>query len=574
VRLKELVAISSRSLVLSFLLGVLAAGCGRNQPPQLIIVGLDAFNWRVLGPLIRDGRMPELSRVVNTGWWDVLLPEEGPIISPRLWTSIATGRTVQGHGIYDWQVYDKVHGRRGAGPADRTCAAFWNVLSDHGLSVGVLDWMATWPPEEIRGYMISKLFYPPGGNTFPADLEERLWNLRGDFDYEQLIPNDRGDEWARLRNGILLDAVTYLTRRHPVDVLAVMNYTPDPVQHKFWKYYEPSAFPHEAWWTASGHAGPPKGGGAEATEAAWAGSAATSPDVRSVGTDALRGVLERHYVWSDTLLAACLSLAGPKTVVAIVSDHGQEPCGDPLIRATKEGVNRVLAQLGYARVDSGGRAIRRESIAWAEGVIGGRVGMVVNPTIMNADGYVDLIREALGALRITETATPLFSFVGPCTEVGYNRLRNWAVDLCAVPAVEPEDYLRDRTILVSNRAFPVRDLVKLTTDNSGCHTSEGILVLAGPYVQARGLFEKQPPVTGDTPKQVDVLPTVLYLLGFPLSRELEGRVLWEALESGMEERRPPSYVERYEFTPPALSEETPDSKDITDKGLRALGYVQ
>ncbi len=564
----------ARLVGVALLLGTLCLGCGHQRPPVLIVVGLDAFNWRVLTPLLRDGRMPALSRVVNSGWWDVLLPEEGPIISPRLWTSIATGRKVRGHGIYDWQVYDRTRGRRSAGPGDRTCAAFWNVLSDRGLSVGVIDWMATWPPETIRGYMVSKVFYPPGGNTFPADLEERLWSLRGDVDYERLIPNDRDDEWAQLRNGILLDAVTYLTRTHPVDVLAVINYTPDPVQHKFWKYYEPSAFPDEAWWTDSGQAPPAKPVLPEATRATTAVDPSGPPGAGTARTDAGSGVLERHYVWSDTLLAACLSLAGPRTVVAIVSDHGQEPCGDPLIRATKEGVNRLLAQLGYARVDSGGRAIRRESIAWAEGVVGGRVGLVVNPTIMRADQYVDPIREALSALRITQTGTPLFSFVGPCTEVGYDRLKEWAVDLCAVPAVEREDYLRDRSILVSDHAFPVRELVKLTADNSGCHTSEGILVLAGPYVRARGPFERPPPVTGDTAKQVDVLPTILCLLGFPLSHQLEGRILWEALEPGLEDRRPPSYVDGYEFTPPTLGEEAPDSKDIADEQLRALGYVQ
>jgi hypothetical protein len=348
-----------------------------------------------------------------------------------------------------------------------------------------------------------------------------------------------------------------------------MNYTPDPVQHKFWKYHEPSAFPDEAWWTEDSAQASPAG----------AGSIAAVKHAAPVGggtgrTRALRGAIERHYAWSDTLLAACLSLAGPNTIVAIVSDHGQGPCGDPLIRATKEGVNRLLSRLGYARVDSSGRAIRRESIAWAEGVIGGRVGLVVNETITNAEQYVGPIRDALSALSITETATPLFSFVGPCAEVGYNRLKDWAVDLCAVPAVEPEDYLRGRSIEVSDRAFPVRDLVKLSTDNSGCHVSEGILVLVGPHVQARGPFEEPPPVTASTPKQVDVLPTVLYLLGSPLSRELEGRILWEALDSNLEERRPPLCVDRYDFTPPGMAEEAPDSRDITDKSLRALGYVQ
>jgi predicted AlkP superfamily phosphohydrolase/phosphomutase len=530
---------------------LLFTACGGPRAPKLIIVGLDAFNWHVLAPLLQQGRMPVTEGLVRDGWWDVLLPEEGPIISPRLWTSIATGRTVHGHGIFDWQVYSKEHGRRGSGPSDRRCAAFWNVFSTHGLTVGVVDWMAAWPPEQVSGYMVSKLFYPPGGNTYPPDLEEELWALRGNVDYEHLIPNDREDGWATTRNELLLSVVSHLIRTRPVDVLAVMNYTPDPVQHKFWKYHEPWEFPHSAWWADSAEA--------------------------SRGMDRnerLAGVLEKHYVWSDTLLATCLSAADPTTTVLLVSDHGQGPCDAPLIRATKEGVNRLLAALGHASVDSTGRAIRRRSTAWAEGVVGGRVGLVVNPEAENLEASVDRVGAALAGTRFQGTREPAFSFVGPCADVGYDRLKRWAVDLCAVPAVDPDHYQNDAQLVAGDVVFPVRDLVKITTDNSGCHRSEGFVVLQGPGVRARGPVTVVPTVTGQTPKQVDVLPTVLYLLGLPLSRELEGRILWEALDPTLRADRPPTHIETYGFMPPTLPEETPDSRDITEKKLHALGYVQ
>ena len=99
-------------------------------------------------------------------------------------------------------------------------------------------------------------------------------------------------------------------------------------------------------------------------------------------------------------------------------------------------------------------------------------------------------------------------------------------------------------------------------------------MLAGPHVRQRGRFEAAPEVTARTPKQIDMLPTALYLLGYPLSREFDGRVLWEALEPGMEQQRPATYVDAYAFSPPSPRDESQDSKEITEKKLHALGYVQ
>jgi hypothetical protein len=527
-------------------LAIVLFGCMRTREPKLVILGLDAFNWHVLAPLIRDGRMPVMQGVLERGWWDILLPEQGPIVSPRLWTSIATGRTANGHGIWDWYVHEKGRGKHRSSPADRKCAAFWNVFSEHGLAVGVVDWMATWPPEEVNGYMVSKLDYPSmGNNTYPAELESRVWALRGEFDYDRITPTNRDDQWAWLRDQLLLEAVRYLVETRPVDVLAVFNYTPDAVQHQFWKYHEPWEFQDEVWWEDSQR------------------------------DDRLRDVVARQYVWCDTLLAACLKHAGPSTRILIVSDHGQGPVSAPRVIPTTGGFNRLMAALGYTTLDGEtGVPLESESTAWVAGVVDGHVGIVINPAIDTPERYVERIRAALGTLRFAHSGAPLFSFVGPRSDVQYDGLRSWVVDLCAIPTVQPRDCLGGEHILTPGGAVPVTDLVRLDARNSGGHTPEGVVVLAGPSIRARGPLLTNPGPSERTPRQIDVLPTLLYLLGLPLSRELDGRVLWEALTPGLRSDRPVAYVDAYPFTPPPLVDEPPQAQEFLTRKLKALGYIQ
>src|SRR5207253_10752899 len=38
---------------------------------------------------------------------------------------------------------------------ERITKAFWNILSDYGARVGVVNWWVTWPPDKVNGYMVS-----------------------------------------------------------------------------------------------------------------------------------------------------------------------------------------------------------------------------------------------------------------------------------------------------------------------------------------------------------------------------------------------------------------------------------
>lgn len=98
---------------------------------------------------------------------------------------------------------------------------------------------------------------------------------------------------------------------------------------------------------------------------------------------------------------------------------------------------------------------------------------------------------------------------------------------------------------------------------SGNHRLEGVFLAAGPDVRP-GVIE--------APTLFDLPPTLLSLLGIPLSEELAGRVLEEALNSPVAPARIASYAAVPWFRPGG-----PDAVEQSDtdeiETLRALGYL-
>jgi Flp pilus assembly protein TadD len=154
---------------------VLAAGTGSSAPPRprIVVVGWDGADWGLLDPLLREGKLPHLARLVARGRTYDLATFE-PMASPLIWTTIATGRTPVDHGVADFQENDATN--RVLIPVtsrSRKVPAIWNTASARGISVGVVGWWATWPAEKVNGFLISDrvapvLFDPESLSRSPA----------------------------------------------------------------------------------------------------------------------------------------------------------------------------------------------------------------------------------------------------------------------------------------------------------------------------------------------------------------------------------------------------------------------
>jgi predicted AlkP superfamily phosphohydrolase/phosphomutase len=92
----------SRRLAVVALFGVVCLGCARGRSAQrVVLVGVDGADPGILERLIGEGRLPTFARLKAAGASGHLRSRE-PLLSPILWTTIATGRKAQDHGILDF----------------------------------------------------------------------------------------------------------------------------------------------------------------------------------------------------------------------------------------------------------------------------------------------------------------------------------------------------------------------------------------------------------------------------------------------------------------------------------------
>jgi len=126
---------------------------------HLLVVGLDAADWQAIDPLVAAGRLPVLGRL-SAGGRALTLVATPPLVSPIIWTTIATGRRPEDHRVLDFMVDLPGGGQAAVPSSERKTAALWNVFSDAGRTVGVVGWWATWPAEAVKGTIVADRVAP------------------------------------------------------------------------------------------------------------------------------------------------------------------------------------------------------------------------------------------------------------------------------------------------------------------------------------------------------------------------------------------------------------------------------
>jgi predicted AlkP superfamily phosphohydrolase/phosphomutase len=179
------------------------AGCGRpaSGVPRVIILGLDGLDYDLASRLMKEGRLPGLSRLAKTGGF-APLGTAIPAQSPVAWSNFITGLDAGGHGIFDFIQRDAVtmepylstsrtepprHVLKLGGwqfPLSggkvellRRGRAFWEILEGHGIPTTVLRIPANFPPSGTAGRELSGMGTPDilgGYGTFSYYTTDRL----------------------------------------------------------------------------------------------------------------------------------------------------------------------------------------------------------------------------------------------------------------------------------------------------------------------------------------------------------------------------------------------------------------
>lgn len=125
---------------------------------KLLVVGWDAADWSLMMPLIQSGKMPATAELMNRGFYGKLGSIQ-PMLSPLLWTSIATGVRPHDHRILNFVEPDyRGNGVRAVRGTSRKRKTFWEILSERGLKSNVVGWWPSHPAESAGGISVSNFF--------------------------------------------------------------------------------------------------------------------------------------------------------------------------------------------------------------------------------------------------------------------------------------------------------------------------------------------------------------------------------------------------------------------------------
>ncbi len=288
-------------------------GCETSR--KVLLIGWDAADWKVINPLLDAGHMPNLERLVSGG---VIgnLSTLYPILSPMLWTSIATGKRSFKHGINGFIEPDPHSGGiRPITVLSRKTKAVWNILNQVGKPCNVVGWWPSHPAEPLNGVMVSNHYqqavadlnkpWPLAPRTVhPQRLLPHLAPLRihpHELDGEHLQPfvpraaeiDQQKD--TRLSNiakmiaecSSIHAAATGIMQLEPWDFMAVYYDAIDHFSHGFMKYHPPRLD--------------------------W---------VSEEDFEMYKEVIHGAYRYHDMMLGVLMALAGPDTTIILMSDHG------------------------------------------------------------------------------------------------------------------------------------------------------------------------------------------------------------------------------------------------------------
>ena len=121
------------------------------------ILGLDGCDPGMVRDLAAAGRLPNFSRLMKEGAFGPLRSQQ-PMLSPLLWTTVATGKYPTEHGVLDFMVRSRrdPKAQEAVTSRQRQIEALWDIVGRYGRTVGVVGWLASHPAETVNGFAVSE----------------------------------------------------------------------------------------------------------------------------------------------------------------------------------------------------------------------------------------------------------------------------------------------------------------------------------------------------------------------------------------------------------------------------------
>ena len=141
---------------------------------KVVVVGIDGASWDPILPYIQQGMYPGFAKFLNEGLHGPLLSTI-PYITQPGWKSYSMGKNPGKMGVYFWSKIDwknlKIKNINSLGFHGKD---YWDVLSDSGKRVAIIDMPSTFPPKKVNGVMLSGIPHGEGTWVYPEEFEKSI----------------------------------------------------------------------------------------------------------------------------------------------------------------------------------------------------------------------------------------------------------------------------------------------------------------------------------------------------------------------------------------------------------------
>jgi len=549
---------------------------------RVFILGLDGATPQLLFPMARAGRLPHIALLMEQGVWGTLHSTIPPLTAPA-WVSFMTGLNPGKHGILTFWNQDITDYSLRLGPlvnssyfAGRT---IWDMLGRRGKRVGVVTVPATYPPWPINGVMVcgallsgKEAFYPP---ELAGRFKEGL--------YLSPLFKKTASKEEIFRRGLALmerrlQVALELWGEEHYDCFMLVLGSIDQTQHTFWPCMDPQGL-------------------------------ATPSERRRFGQ-----AIQIFYEKADWAVGRIMETLRPQDTLIIMSDHGaglyppysfhtnlwlirrgfmsldhRKLVRNNSIRRAIGWLRRLLPRKAYLlfkawserRLPSGMMSALHQGYMNMGAVDWSRTKAFRFPIYPNVEGIVinlrgrqpqgivspeeyEEVREAiikgLKEAINQEKGEPVFQNVYRREELYQGPHVDAFPDIIAV--LNPE-YRGDKELdgpLIT--PTPVGERKRF----GGIHRLYGVFLASGPALR-KGERIKGAHI-------LDLAPTILYLMGIPIPRSMDGRVLTQALLPQHLAQVPLVYSAEESVSEVLPSALPPEEEAEIQERLRSLGYLE